>query len=271
MSFLLFYPRMRPLDDNGEPMPGCYLQFYESGTTTPAAVYADGALTTPLSNPVVANAAGIFPAIYGDPSVVYRMQLYNAADVLISDDDPIHPHVAFPAGTVVMFNGTAIERDAAYPSALWELCDGDNGTPDTRDRSPVGVSGTKAISTTGGASSGTTSSAGAHDHGAETGSTVLSAGNMPVHSHEIFAFNTTNVDGRVDGFALTGNDVSVAGERNSGGAYILDNGMNTQIIRDAGTASPTGHTHSIASVAAHTHDYSAQSPYFTIWFLQRRA
>ncbi len=270
MSFLLFYPRMRPLDDNGEPMPGCYLRLFESGTTTPTPVYADGALTTPLSNPVVANAAGVFPAIYGDPSVVYRMQLYNAADELISDDDPIHPHVAFPAGTVVMFNGTAEARDAAYPSALWELCDGDNGTPDTRDRSPVGVSGTKAIGTTGGDAGGTTGEAGAHDHGGAVSETVLDDSTMPVHGHRAYVWDTSGTDGAPRGYQAA-SSIAIVGSDEAGGGYRESTVGGTKIIEETGEADPDGHDHGITAADAHTHSYSSQTPYFTIWFLQRKA
>lgn len=270
MSFLLFYPRMRPLDDNGEPMSGCYLQFYESGTTTPTPVYADGDLDTALTNPVVANAAGVFPAIYGDPSVVYRMQLYNAADELISDDDPIHPHVAFPAGTVVMFNGTEEARDAAYPSALWELCDGDNGTPDTRDRSPVGVSNTKDIGTTGGEDGGTTGEAGAHDHGGATDETVLDADTMPVHGHRAYVWNTSGTDGAPRGYQAA-SSIAIVGSDESGGAYRESTVGGTKIIEETGEADPDGHDHGITAADAHTHSYSSQTPYFTIWFLQRKA
>lgn len=270
MSFIFFYPRIRPLDDDGNPMPGCYLQFYESETTTPTPVYADGDLETELPNPVVSNAAGIFPAIYGDPSVVYRMQLYTADDVLISDDDPIHPHAAFPPGTLMMFDGTEEDRDDAYPPALWELCDGDNDTPDTRDRSPVGVSNTKAIGTTGGDASGTTSAEGAHDHTGDTGSVVLDADNMPVHGHRLYVWDTGGTDGAPRGYTAASN-IAVVGSDEAGGGYREQTVGGTDIIEEAGTADPEGHAHTITEEADHTHTVDTQSPYFTTWFLKRKA
>jgi hypothetical protein len=261
MSFLFFYPRMRPPDDNGEPMPGCYLQFYESGTTTPTPVYADGGLTTPLQNPVPSNAAGAFPAIYGDPAVVYRMQLYTAAAVLVSDDDPVHPHVAFPTGTLIMFDGTAVERDAAYPPVLWALCDGSLGTPDTRDRGPVGVSNTKPIGSTGGNPSGMTGAAGGHDHGGDTGGHALTAAENGPHAHT----------------GLTG--VPMSADDNSQGPYTRLEGSSEQAdgTADFGTivtgssGSGTAHDHPIPTEPDHTHAFDAQSPYFTCWFLKRKA
>lgn len=266
MSFLIFYPRMRPLDTNGLPMNGCYLKFFQTGTTTPTPVYAaDG--VTPLGVKITANSAGAFPAIYGDNTVVYRMQLYGpesipGADdgVLISDDDPVNPTAAFPTGTVVMFNGTSGARDAAYPPSLWALCDGSLSTPDSRDRGPVGVSGTKPINTTGGGGGGLTGPSGAHDHtGVTAGHALTSAENGP-HIH-------------------TGlNSVPFSKDDNSqspytqfeGSAEQADGTANFATITTASSGSGTAHTHGITGAVDHQHTVAVQSPYFTIWFLQRK-
>jgi hypothetical protein len=42
-------------------MSGAALQFYLTGTTTPANVYTTGNLANPLSNPVLSNSAGKGP------------------------------------------------------------------------------------------------------------------------------------------------------------------------------------------------------------------
>jgi hypothetical protein len=88
-GMLLSAPVFRAVDSNGAPMPGALLQFYVTGTTTPTSVYTSSALTTALSNPVVADAGGLFPAIYLDPTVTYRAQLLTAASVLVKDIDPL--------------------------------------------------------------------------------------------------------------------------------------------------------------------------------------
>jgi hypothetical protein len=86
---ILFYdPQAKPLSTLGQFQAGCYLLFYETQTTTPADVYADGALTTPLGQPVIADGNGRFVQIYMDPAVIYRVQLYSAAAVLLEDTDP---------------------------------------------------------------------------------------------------------------------------------------------------------------------------------------
>ncbi|HWE98692.1 MAG TPA: hypothetical protein VG248_02745 [Caulobacteraceae bacterium] len=88
-GFLLAQPVLRAIDANGAPMAGAKLQFYATGTTTPAAVYTSSTLGTPLSNPVVADSGGLFVPIYLDPTVVYRAQLLTSGATLIQDIDPI--------------------------------------------------------------------------------------------------------------------------------------------------------------------------------------
>lgn len=106
-------PRVKPLDSNGLPQAGCYYCFFLTGTLTAANVYADGALSTPLSQPTpgsvnptggtVADSAGRFVVMYLDPTVTYRAQLYSAAGILLEDTDPYKvpgsPNVSFGNGT----------------------------------------------------------------------------------------------------------------------------------------------------------------------------
>lgn len=89
---VLFYdPRAKPLSTTGTYQPGCYLYFYTTGTTTQTPVYADGALTTPLSQPVTAASDGRFAAIYMNPATIYRVQMYTAGGTLLEDTDPFVP------------------------------------------------------------------------------------------------------------------------------------------------------------------------------------
>lgn len=82
-------PVSTPVDAQGDPYAGAKRYFYLAGTLTPATVYADAALTTALSNPVVANASGQFVPIHIDPSVSYRTILRDASDVLLRDNDNV--------------------------------------------------------------------------------------------------------------------------------------------------------------------------------------
>lgn len=89
MAAQLFYLPFRPaINANGITVPGAQLFFYSTGTTTKLPVYTTSALTTELTNPVEANAAGVWPAIYLDNTQVYRVVLKDADGVTLDDADP---------------------------------------------------------------------------------------------------------------------------------------------------------------------------------------
>lgn len=91
MAAKRFYLSFRPAFDlNGVAIPDAKLYFFNTGSLTPAPVYSDEALTNQLPNPVVADAAGRWPAIYLDDTIVYRVQVRDGDDVVIPghDEDP---------------------------------------------------------------------------------------------------------------------------------------------------------------------------------------
>lgn len=73
----------------GVPVSGAKLYFYQAGTTTDQAVYQDSGLTTPHAQPVVADASGIFAAIYLS-ATTYKVVLKDASDVTIKTYDNIN-------------------------------------------------------------------------------------------------------------------------------------------------------------------------------------
>ena len=78
------------IDENGDPMVGAKLYFYDSGTTTPQAVYSDAALSTAIDQPILANSRGAFPIIFLNPTPgSYRQKLLEADDTLVFDDDDV--------------------------------------------------------------------------------------------------------------------------------------------------------------------------------------
>jgi len=82
--------RIPYIDADGTPMVGAKLRFYNAGTSTPQAVYADGALSVARDQPILADARGMFPAIYLNPTPgLYRQKLTEANDTLVFDDDDI--------------------------------------------------------------------------------------------------------------------------------------------------------------------------------------
>jgi hypothetical protein len=71
----------RLLTDAIAALNGGKLYFYESGaSTTPLTTYSDSALATPHANPVVADANGVFPEIYLQEGVAYRVVLKNSGE-----------------------------------------------------------------------------------------------------------------------------------------------------------------------------------------------
>ena len=92
----------------------------------------------------------------GDGSATHKGTM-NVSNLLINNIDVID--VAFKRGMIMPFNGT-------QPPPKWALCDGNNGTPDLRDRFVVGVGDF-------------------HDFNEEGGqnSVTLSKDNLPKHRH----------------------------------------------------------------------------------------
>lgn len=81
----LYYP---PKFDSG--LPGAKLWFYQTNTTTPQNTYTDAALGVASSNPVVADANGVFAPIYLDPTLPdYRVKYTTSGDVLLYQVDDV--------------------------------------------------------------------------------------------------------------------------------------------------------------------------------------
>lgn len=117
---VLFYEaRAKPLSIIGTIQPGSYYQFYLTGTLTPANVYADGNLNTPLSQTpgtggTTAASDGRLVPIYLNPAVTYRYQLYSVFNQLLEDVDPYIPAPLPTAGQIgqLLYPQTAAEVQA---------------------------------------------------------------------------------------------------------------------------------------------------------------
>lgn len=120
---LFVLPRQVPIV-SGVVSPGAKATFTQTGTTTPQNTYTDIALTTPSSNPVVADADGVFAPIYFDPSFGdYRLKLTDSADVLIYQDDDIPASQSGQTLTLTAANPfiDLIESDAAANNGVWRI------------------------------------------------------------------------------------------------------------------------------------------------------
>ncbi len=78
---------------DGAPLVGGRMYFYESGTATPLATYADDTLSTPNPNPVVADERGFLPPIFLQ-NANYKVVLKDTTEVEIWTQDPVSPFVA---------------------------------------------------------------------------------------------------------------------------------------------------------------------------------
>ena len=99
------------LDDDGAVMPGALMNFYLSGTSTPATVYHDADLADPWTDPVEADANGRFVA-YLDPAVGNLKLIMTDADgVPVGPTvDPVGPTNAgiSTLGTVFTFGSNSV-------------------------------------------------------------------------------------------------------------------------------------------------------------------
>jgi len=118
-------PQAKPLSATGDPMPGAYYLFYNTGGLVPQQVYADGLLSTPLSQTpgqaqpsCTADANGRFNPIYLNPSITYRVQLYNSSGQLLENVDPYVVGASIAALTGATGSGTATLSDGTNTTTV---------------------------------------------------------------------------------------------------------------------------------------------------------
>lgn len=113
MSRLFYMPQAVRINSAGLPYAGAKINFYLTGTTTRTDTYQDNALGTAHANPVVADSAGQFAAIYLDPDITYKAVITDASDNVLDTVDPVHSPIAASAVTVTdtggYFAGTDVE------------------------------------------------------------------------------------------------------------------------------------------------------------------
>ena len=84
-------PKQTPVNSSGRPYASATLTFYQAGTTTPLAVYADAALTTGVgvNGVVTASSSGLFPAIYLAGTYNAKCVLKNSSGTTLWTEDDI--------------------------------------------------------------------------------------------------------------------------------------------------------------------------------------
>lgn len=91
---------------------GGLVDIYLAGTTTPASIFSDFTLTTPLANPLTLNTAGRFPPVYVADGA-YRVRIRSSVGVLQFDDDNLAAVTAAISTTPIVVT----------PDQLWSFAD----------------------------------------------------------------------------------------------------------------------------------------------------
>jgi len=110
-----------------------------------------------------------------------------AATALTGDGSALTGIVSIPSGLIAMWSGT----NANIPSG-WNLCDGNNGTPDLTERFIIGRAAATNTNSTGGSNTVTLAEGNLPSHTHDSGNLAAAAGGD--HSHS-FSGNTSNTGG----------------------------------------------------------------------------
>lgn len=109
-------PKTFQNDEAGRSTPLAIYDFYDSGTFDRKSVFSDSALTIPLPNPVVSDAAGRFPKIYMDDQTPYRVVFSeriapNQYNEIWTEDDVFGSAVVSSLGTAAFADLTTSPTD----------------------------------------------------------------------------------------------------------------------------------------------------------------
>jgi hypothetical protein len=97
---LFYLPYQAAVKPTNVGAPGAKYYFYSPGTTTLVPVYASSALTTQLSNPVIADGAGRTADIYLNGASTYKLIITDKNDAVLYSIDPFTPGVLSISGTI---------------------------------------------------------------------------------------------------------------------------------------------------------------------------
>jgi hypothetical protein len=168
------------LDVDGRPLNAGKLYTYQAGSTTPFATYTDVNGLIANTNPIILGTDGRPPSeIWLTDGFFYKFVLTDSSDVTIQTYDNLYgiigtaptPATPTPAGVIVLWSGSI----GSIPAG-WVLCNGNNGTPDLRNRFIVGAGSTYSVDATGGSADAIVVS---HTHTATSTSVVTDPG----HTH----------------------------------------------------------------------------------------
>lgn len=173
---------------------------------------------------------------------------------------------ALPTGVITMWYGNT----GNVPSG-WFLCDGQNGTPDLRNKFILGAGDDYESHDVGGADSftpgGTIAADGTHTHTGTVASHTLTESEIPSHKH---------ANGVVDNSTGIYNHSTLAANPTS--TRTVDGSTNTGTIEGytSNTGGGSGHTHglTIDNAGSHTHTFSgieaaSLPPYYALCYIMK--
>lgn len=116
MSNVFSLPIHTAFDTAGVTISGAKLNFYQTSTSTRQDTFSDSALSSANANPVVANSAGRFGAIFLKDAQ-YKVVLTDASDVEIWTFDPVVPQTRVVDDTSPVAGGTFSMGSFAFNEA----------------------------------------------------------------------------------------------------------------------------------------------------------
>lgn len=125
MAQFLTSPVFQVLDANGNPYAGAKMYVYQTGTTTLLSLFSDEAMTTPATNPVVADSSGTFANVFLSQTK-FKAVITSSADTTIKTLDPVYSTGASDSVSAeqVSFDGTSIGFAATtVQDAIEEVAD----------------------------------------------------------------------------------------------------------------------------------------------------
>lgn len=109
MPQYLSTPLFQASDASANPLVGAKEYIYQTGTTTLLSLFSDELLTTPISNPLIADSAGVFPLCF-IAETKFKVVLTTSADVTLYTRDPVYStgQADNVSASNVTFDGTGI-------------------------------------------------------------------------------------------------------------------------------------------------------------------
>jgi hypothetical protein len=224
----------------GLPLAGGRLFSYQAGSSTPLATYTTASGTIANANPIILGTDGRAPnEIWLTFGYNYKFILQDSAGATIATYDDIYGILGtipaasstLPSGMILLWSGSIGSIPAGY-----FLCDGNNSTPDLRNRFIVGAGNTYSVNQTGGSA------------------------DAIVVSHNHTATSVVTDPGHVHGYIAAA----------PGSFYSNTNGGNPGAISTTTNSATTGITVATTNTAAGTSGTNANlPPYYALCYIMK--